>query len=223
MKKVIMVAILISISFGSFAQESGSDGDGGSGGFKKENLFTGGSLDLAFTTYGSIAGLEPEFGYSINRWLDAGVVLNFVYSATFDYNLDGSIADKYHQTDLGPGAFIRVYPVNFIFLQAQYENNFIHYKTIDEDQGGTFGVFNTSASSLLLGAGYCSGREGVGGQPFFYLSISADVLGNIYSPYVAHDAANNPIILPIIRGGIQIPLFQNGSHSGYHRRRHSDY
>ena len=224
MKKIIIAAILISASFTSFAQDHPKDGDDestGGGLFKKENFFTGGGLDLSLSTYGTVLGLEPEFGYSLNNWVGVGVVLNFIYSSQRGYYPDGTLDGyKYRQTDIGPGAFARIYPVNFLFIQAQYENNFIKYKAIDPYDNSS--TLNTSAPSLLLGAGYCSGREGAGGEPFFYLSVSADVLARYYSPYVAIDGGGNTIILPIIRGGIQVPLFQNSSsHSRRHHR--SDY
>ena len=56
--------------------------DEGSGtGFRKENLFIGGSLGLGFASDQFSVGVNPEVGYSLNRWLDAGVVVNFTYNS----------------------------------------------------------------------------------------------------------------------------------------------
>ena len=62
------------------------------------------------------------------------------------------------------------------------------------------------ASSFLVGGGYTTGRMGRGGAPHFYLAILFDISNNLYSPYT--DAYGRTI--PIIRGGVQIPLFQGG-------------
>jgi hypothetical protein len=224
MKKIIIAAIFISASFVSFAQESPKDNDEGTSGFKKQNLFTGGDLSFSYYNYTTGIGVSPIFGYSVNKWLDAGVVLNFNYLSEQVIDDNGYLTgDKIRQTDFGPGAFVRLYPVNFLFAQVQFEQNFITQKYL-YNYGGTQ-TFNVNASSLLVGAGYCIGRFDGNGSPFIYVSIMADVLDNKYSPYV-ENVAGSPVILPIIRGGIQIPLFQGGNSSnrGYHRRHyHDDY
>jgi hypothetical protein len=216
MKKIIAAVLLISVSFTSFAQEASEKTDEGTGGFKKENLFTGGGLDLSFGTDFTVAGISPVLGYSLTKWLDAGVVFNFTYTSQRLYDDNGFVAEKVRQTDLGPGAFVRLYPTNFLFIQGQFEENYIHQNQIDEYDGLT-NSFNVSASSLLLGAGYCSGREGRGGQPFFYLSVMFDVLGNQYSPYVQQNFDGSVSIIPVIKAGIQIPLFQGKQPERYTR------
>jgi hypothetical protein len=59
------------------------------------------------------------------------------------------------------------------------------------------------ANSLLVGGGYCSGREGVGDMYYFF-SILWDVSKVAQSPYVDGLGRN----FPVIRAGLQIPLFQ---------------
>jgi len=225
MKKIIVAAVFISISFASFAQESSGNSDEGTTGFKKENLFTGGDVTLGFSNYETALGVSPMLGYSVNKWLDAGVVFNFIYQsqqveAVDNYGNVYLTGDKIRQFDYGPGAFVKIYPVNFLFIQAQFEENFITEKYVFGD-GEPTQSYSVSAPSLLLGAGYCIGRED-GKEPFFYLAVMADVLANKNSPYVEISGNGSAIIEPIVKGGIQIPLFQNGGHS-YHRRRHSDY
>jgi hypothetical protein len=221
MKKIIIAAVLISASFASFAQETSKDSDEGNKGFKKENLFTGGDVTLSFSNYETALGLSPMLGYSVNKWLDAGVVFNFIYQSQQVIDIYGNFTgDKVRQFDYGPGAFVKLYPVNFLFIQAQFEENFITEKYVFGD-GEPTQSYSVSAPSLLLGAGYCIGRED-GSQPFFYLSVMADVLANKNSPYVEISGNGSAIIEPVIKGGVQIPLFQNGGNS-YHRRRHSDY
>jgi len=206
MKKFILL-LFIPLSFHSFAQQSGEkkDGekkDGEEKGFKKEKLFTGGSVAAGFSNYSTVLGIAPQFGYSLTRWADAGVILNFNYSSQRDYIDYG---DKLRQTVYGPGAFVRLFPVNFLFASAQYEFNMIHLNYIPA-ANGTYSPSknNVSASSLLLGAGYAGGRQ-PGSNTYYYFSVSWDILGDKNSPYIDGLGRSNPII----RAGYNIGLFQN--------------
>ena len=101
-----------------------------------------------------------------------------------------------------------MYPVRFLFAQAQYEYNFLRLKYIPSNNGAVTNE-KASANSFLIGGGYSTGREPGSGQPFFYLSILFDVSNDVNSPYT--DAYGRTI--PIVRGGIQIPLFQGRGRS----------
>ena len=114
----------------------------------------------------------------------------------------GYLNDKLRQTVYGGGAFVKLYPLRFLFAQAQFEHNFIRQKFIPNS--GATQTYSTSGNSMLVGDGYTTGRQGKGGQPFYYLAVLFDVSGNDNSPYT--DAYGRTI--PIIRGGIQVPLFQ---------------
>ena len=166
----------------------------------KENLFTGGSVSLAFYNNTFLIGASPVLGYSIANWVDAGVVLNYNYTSYRDYNF--VFRDKLRQTVYGGGTFVKLYPVRFLFAQAQFEHNFINQKFIPNV--GTTQTYKTDANSFLIGGGYTTGRQGKGGPPFYYLAVLFDVSGNANSPYT--DGYGRTI--PIIRGGIQVPLFQ---------------
>ena len=217
MKKTCLVLLLSGLVFHSIAQEKRKEKDEDKEKkekkFKKENLFTGGGVNLSFANYTTILGASPVFGYSINKWLDAGVVVNFDYSSdrhavyydpgTFSYYYSD---DKLKQIVWGPGAFLRAYPVKFLFAQAQVEENFMSQKVIYAD-GSPTQKDKFSAFSCLLGAGYCNGREGTGSL-FYYVSIMADVAKNKNSPYVEQTSTGSVNVLPIIRAGIQVPLFQ---------------
>ena len=207
MKNLIFVAFLL---FSINAQSQVTEGRGG---FKKENLFTGGGITLSFSNNGSVLGASPVFGYSIAKWIDAGIVLNYIYSSTrhVTYYNPGSGTyfysdDKLRQSTYGPGAFLRLYPVKFLFAHAQFEHNFISQKLIPVDGTGAI-KDKTDASSFLVGGGYCNGRENRGDM-FYYISILFDVLKDPNSPYVENTQSNTVNVLPIIRAGIQIPLFQ---------------
>ena len=171
-------------------------------GFKKENLFTGGSISLAFYNNTFLVGGSPVFGYSITNWADLGIVVNYNYTSYRDYNF--IFNDKLKQYVYGGGAFVKLYPVRFLFVQGQYEYNFIKQKFIPNN--GVTQEYKAESGSFLVGGGYTTGRFGRGGNPFFYLAVLFDISNNANSPYT--DGYGRTI--PIIRGGIQIPLFQGG-------------
>ncbi|MDQ6903778.1 MAG: hypothetical protein M3139_12300 [Bacteroidota bacterium] len=195
--KTIILLLLLPLSFHSFAQ-SNDEKPAEKRGFKKEKLFTGGSVTAAFSTYNTDLGISPQIGYSLTNWADAGITLDFNYLSQKDY-----YDNKVRQTVYGPGAFVRLFPVNFLFATAQYEYNFIHLRSLPSNNGGVSYEDNVNASSLLLGAGYAGGRER-GSNSYYYFSVSWDVLGDKNSPYV--DGYGKSI--PIIRAGYNIGLFQ---------------
>jgi hypothetical protein len=172
--------------------------DEGTGtGFRKENLFVGGTLGLGFAADQFSVGVNPEVGYSLNKWLDAGVVVNFTYNSVSPdpsgtYNPDLSEKEFIY----GGGLFARAYVLPFLFLTAQPEFNWTHDRQVYEASNQTY-TFNENAPSLLLGLGY--GRRMIG-QGTFFIALMFDVLGNQYSPY--NDAFGHP--LPVIRAGFDI-------------------
>lgn len=169
----------------------------------KENLFTGGSVSLAFYNNTFLIGASPVFGYSITNWADAGIVVNYNYTSYRDVN---TFNDRLRQTQYGAGVFAKLYPVRFLFAQAQFEYNTVKQKYIPPG-GGTITKYpGVNANSFLVGGGYTTGREGKGGDPFYYLAVLFDVSGDTNSPYT--DAYGRAI--PIIRAGLQVPLFQGG-------------
>ena len=170
-------------------------------GFKKENLFTGGSISLAFYSNTFLIGGSPVFGYSLTKWLDAGLVINYNYASYRDvYIFD----DRMRQSNWGGGGFVRLYPIKFLFAQAQAEHNWMQLKYIYPNDSSPDEKTKFSGNSFLVGGGYCTGREPKSGQPFYYLSIMFDIGNDINSPYT--DAYGRTI--PIIRGGLQIPICQ---------------
>lgn len=211
MKFIPMLLLTLVFSFSSYAQKE-ENADEEKGGVKKENLFTGGSVTVSFSNNITTLGANPIFGYSISKWLDAGFVANFIYASNRHVvyitpsNQYYYSDDKLRMTVFGPGAFIKVYPVNFLFLQAQGEINFIRQKLIYSD-GSPSEKFNSSAPSLLVGGGYCNGRYGRGNL-FYYVSVLFDVAKDKNSPYVEQTVTGSVNILPIYRAGIQVPLFQ---------------
>ncbi len=176
-----------------------------------DGLFTGGSITVSFFNQQTILGANPMLGHMITDWLDAGVVFNFMYSGARDWQY---YDDKIRQTIMGPGVFTRVYPLPIIFIQGQFEHNFIKQKYIYP--GGTpTETYKEDVSSLLLGAGLAQGRF-KGGTTFYYISILFDVLKNENSPYTRVSVNPNNLnqqrvdMVPIIRAGFNIGLGRRG-------------
>ncbi len=197
MKKIFVVALL-AVCVNAYSQDEGDEKKVENKGFKKEKLFTGGSVNAGFSSYSTVLGIAPQFGYSLTDWLDAGVTLNLNYTS------QRNNADKLRQTVYGPGAFLRLFPVKFLFASAQYEYNIIHLKYVPASNSGyTQDKYNLNANSLLIGGGYAGGKE-KGNNTYYYLSVSWDILGDKNSPYVDRYGRSNPII----RAGYNIGLFQ---------------
>ena len=167
----------------------------------KQNLFTGGSISLGFYNNTFLIGGSPVLGYSITNWADLGIVINYNYTVYRDYYV---FDDRLKQNNFGGGPFVKLYPLKFIFLQAQYEYNFLKLKYIPPNNSGVEQKDEAEAPSFLIGGGYTTGRQGRGGAPHYYFAILFDVMNRPGSPYT--DAYGRTI--PILRGGVQIPLFQ---------------
>lgn len=163
--------------------------------FDVENLFVGGSISVGLDGFGSgfFAGIHPHVGYTLAKWIDAGIALNFEYSSVKD-----SYNNKYHNTTYGIGTFVRIYPVNFLFIQAEPEFNTVALKYIPDQ--GDIQRLTLHPTSLLLGIGYVTERDDK--NTFSYFSLLIDVLKDPNSPYI--DANGN--FIPIIRGGLNIGI-----------------
>jgi len=210
MKKLLLSAFLLSLTASAlFAQDEEQPEE--KKGFKKENLFTGGTVSFGYgSAYGSsnfLVGASPIFGYNITNWLDAGLTINYNYQAFRPVDVETGYPLNYRvrQTDYGGGGFIKIYPVHFLFAQAQFEHNFTRQKLLPDD-GTSPGKINLETNSLLLGAGYAV-RIKEYKQTFFFIALLFDVSGNAYTPYT--DYKGNAV--PIIKFGFQVPLFQGKS------------
>ena len=178
------------------------------GGFKKENLFTGGNVALGLGSGNFSVGVGPYFGYSLNKFIDVAVGLNYSYISQRDFNT----TLKLRQSVIGPSAFVRLYPVKFLFAHAQYEYNFIKYKQI-YGNGIPDDVYKINVPSFLIGPGFASGRD-VNNKTFYYISVLFDVIKNINSPYTD----NQGRLTPVIRAGYNVALFQGNNGRGSIRR-----
>jgi hypothetical protein len=199
MKSIYALLLVTFVSANVFAQdEKSGDEEVKKGGFRKENLFAGGTVNAGFGSGTTSLGLGPFFGYSINKYLDVAVSFNYSYTSQRDYYSSA----KYRQSIIGPGAFVRIFPVKFLFAQAQYERNFIQQKII---YGGSVpnDKFKVNSSSFLVGPGFASGRDQYN-KTFFYLSVLWDLKKDQYSPYLDNQGRVNPVF----RAGVNVSLFQ---------------
>jgi hypothetical protein len=205
-RKILGIAVGLSMAVVScFAQDHMPErvntytDEGNGNGFRKQNFFIGGGLSgLGFGGDQFGVGINPEAGYSLNRWLDAGIVTNFTYNSisadpTGYYNPDVSEKEFIY----GGGLFARVYFVPFLYVTVQPEFNWTHDRQRFEGTGGPTYTLNLNAPSLLCGIGY--GRRGVG-EGTYYIALMFDVLGNSSSPY--NDAFGHP--LPVLRAGFDL-------------------
>ena len=212
MKKIVLSVLLISaVTSFLFGQDEPGEKEKG---FKKENLFAGGTVTVSFYSGGTVLGGNPFFGYKLTEWLDAGIVANYTYAGSRD-NI--YINDKVRQNIFGGGVFTRIYPARFFFFQIQPEHNFTRTKYI-YPTGGTTEHYKSDVNTLFLGVGLAQGRQ-PGSNTFYYISLLFDVIKSRYSPYVNNVYDPNTHIfvrtdiLPIIRAGLNIGLFE-----GRHKR-----
>ncbi|MEI8074359.1 MAG: hypothetical protein WCH78_06390 [Bacteroidota bacterium] len=192
--RIFLFLIFIFVLSNCFlAQGQATDPEKGK--FKKENIFLGTGLNLGFANKSFNVGLNPEIGYSITKWLDAGISLNLNY---FSQNPSDYSNTKYENFSYGGGSFLRIWPVNFFNIQIQPEYNWINstQKTLSNNNSYKY---NYQAGSLLVGVGY--GSHFIGNR-YSYVTLMMDVLQNPNSPY--RDQFNDPI--PIFRAGFGMYL-----------------
>lgn len=191
--KILIPSLLFLMSLSVDAQNNEIDRQ--KSGFKKENIFLGTGLNLGLTNRSFNVGLNPEIGYSITSWLDAGVVLNVNY---FSQNASEYSSIRLRNFNYGAGTFLRIWPLSFLHFQIQPEYNWISSSQKDVLSGQT-GTYRYNAESLLVGVGY---GTRILGSHYSYFTLMLDVLQNKNSPY--RDQYNDP--LPVFRAGFGMYL-----------------
>lgn len=201
MKKIWTLLLAVVCVSPLFSQQNNNTDYGElKGGFKQENIFIGGSINLGLGGGQLTLGASPEVGYTFTKWLDAGLGLNFIYTSIAANTYYNPTSTKVRQFNYGGGPFVRLYPVNFLFVQGQFEENWTKVKVKDDIYSAkqTF-----SASSFIAGIGY---TQRMIGQGSYYLMIGLDLLNSPYSPYVYENNVGQLIKEPIIRGGFNFYL-----------------
>jgi len=192
MKKNIFILSMLSLAVSSFAQ---SEDEGPSHKFRKDNIFIGGAIGLGASSGGFSFGANPEIGYSIAQWLDAGISTNFNYY-TFSAEYNGGVRQR--SFNYGGGVFVRAFPIRNVFLQVLPEYNIIKTNLRDAFTGEQRRL-KQEAPSLLLGIGYASREIG---RSSFYTAIMFDAGNNTNSPYIGYLGSK----LPILRTGFNFYL-----------------
>lgn len=101
-KPFLMITCLALIGFSSLKAQQNDTGGDMPKGFKKENMFFGSGLNLSLGNRYFNVGINPELGYSVNKWLDAGVALNFNY---FSQNASDFSNIRFRNFNYGAGTF----------------------------------------------------------------------------------------------------------------------
>lgn len=202
MSKYSLIGILTFFLAGGLCAQRNSppptySSDEGTKGFKKENIFIGGGINLGFAANTFGVGASPEIGYSIAPWLDAGIGFNVNYASQqadpyYNYNV------RQRNFSYGGGPLVRVYPVPFLFLQGQLEANWSTINLKDYNNNAE-ASYKYKSTSFIAGIGYC---QRIVGQSNFYTLIGLDLMHDINSPYRGY---NNEAI-PIIKAGFDFYL-----------------
>lgn len=174
-RKYLLVAVLFltTLSLTATAQYEESETKG----FDRSKLFVGGTLGLAFGSNSTLVNVSPQMGYRFNKYLAAGVGVNFIYSSyryryyVPEYKEDYGVA--------GLNVFGRVYPIEYLFLQIQPEANY---------NWGKFKFYDGSPDQKLESKVVPSLLGGVGaaipaGSGAFLIMVQYDLLQNERSPY----------------------------------------
>jgi hypothetical protein len=199
-KKYFLVPLLF-CSLNLFAQDEESVGF-----FKKENLFTGGTVNGGFGNTFTNLGIGPYIGYSFNKYIDFAVNPSVNYTSQRD--VGGIPGARLRQTLYGPGAFVRLFPAKFLFAHAQYEYNLIRYHYLPAI-GSPYleEKIKFDAHSFLIGGGISNGKDFPNQKSYYYFSVLWDVAKSPNSPYKDRQYNLNRAV-PIIRAGYNIALFQ---------------
>jgi hypothetical protein len=161
-------------------------------GFNKNRVFIGTSINLGLSNNFFNIGLNPEIGYSLTDWLDAGVVGNL------NYFTQSSTFTKDKNVNYGGGGFLRIWPINFLHLQIQPEYNWIS-SSRTFNNGAPSTSFTNNTASVLAGIGYGSRQVG---SRFSHFTIMIDLLQEVNSPY--RDQFGDP--QPVFRAGFGVYL-----------------
>ncbi len=184
MKYCFLLTIILVASTALFAQRN----DEKDHSFKQENIFMGGSIGLGVGNGSFSVGGNPEIGYSIAKWLDAGIIFNVNY---YSFTAESNRGVRQRSFNYGAGMFTRIYPVNEFFFTVIPEYNIItsKFKRVQYDQD--LPTLKQEAPSLLLGIGY--GTRAIG-ESGFYTLIAFDAGNNVNSPYIGSLGSKYPIL-----------------------------
>lgn len=194
MRLFLITLSMLALSVASSAQDDTES----SHKFRRDNIFIGGSIGLGLGNGGFSAGANPEIGYSVSKWLDAGISTNLNY---FSYSAEYNGGIRQRSFNYGAGVFARLFPFKGFFVQVLPEYNRINtnFKDLRAGSIGSTYQMKREAPSLLLGAGY--GSRVIGNTNFFTV-IMFDAGNNTNSPYIGYLGSK----LPVLRTGFNFYL-----------------
>jgi hypothetical protein len=176
MKKLLITACLFAfLGSVAFAQDEEPERKG----FDRDKLFFGGNFGLAFGSASTLVNVSPQVGYRFNRYFAAGAGVNFIYSS-YKYSYTGASYDYQEQYGVtGLNVFGRFYPIDFLFVQAQPEANYVW---------GKYHFYNGEPDVKMDSKIVPSVLGGVGGaipmgRGAFIIMVQYDLLQQTMSPY----------------------------------------
>jgi hypothetical protein len=177
-KKCLLILLLSSSALGVFAQNEPVEEEPKKG-FDPEKLFFGGTFGASFGSY-TFVNVSPQVGYRFSRFFAAGTGINFIYSSSkYDYG-NPNLDYKNEYGVVGLNIFGRIYPVEFLIIQAQPEMNYTWGKvkfydgTPDQKLDGKF------VPALLVGGG---AAIPIGGKGAMTVMLQYDLIQDVRSPY----------------------------------------
>lgn len=196
-KKIRSFLTIFCVCFASVPLFAQND-DESSHKFRRDNIFIGSSIGLGLGNGGFSAGANPEIGYSVSKWIDAGISTNLNY---FSYRAEYNSGIRQRSFNYGGGVFVRFFPFRGFFLQVLPEYNRINtnFKDLNAGSIGSEYHLKHEAPSLLLGVGY--GSRVIGNTNVFTV-LMIDAGTNTNSPYIGSLGSK----LPILRTGFNFYL-----------------
>ena len=176
-KKCLLLILLSSVGNGALSQ----DEEEPTKGFDKNKLFFGGTFGAGFGSSSTFVNVSPQVGYRFNRYFAAGTGINFIFSSyKYDYYVP-PFKDEYGVAGLN--IFGRLYPVNFLLVQAQPELNYTWGKRKFSDGSIEDQRLDPKfVPSLLVGAGAAIPLGG-NGRSAMTVMYQYDVIQDPRSPY----------------------------------------
>ncbi|MBX2922670.1 MAG: hypothetical protein KF746_10800 [Chitinophagaceae bacterium] len=179
MKKYWLLGMFLATAFVHVqAQEEDEPAPPAQRGFDKSKLFFGGNFGLSFGN-STFINISPQIGYRFNQYLAAGAGVNFNYrSLKTEYT--GGVTEREKYGYGGLNIFGRLYPIQYILIQAQPEINY-NWASYSITGAPTQKLPGLLVPSLLLGAGGvipAGGRNGA-----LILMLQYDVIQAARNPY----------------------------------------
>jgi hypothetical protein len=148
--------------------------------------FFGGGIALGGGSGFFQLGLNPEILLQYNHYIDLGAAANIYFTS---HNVTDYSSIKSRNTQLGLGAFTRIWPVEQFFIQAQPEYNWT-WSSAKDLSSGQSGSTQVGAPSFLTGIGYGKRNE----SGIAYVSVLFDLINDVASPYRMGQTSPQPII-----------------------------